>query len=217
MNEELISKKQLLRSTGISYGQLYRWKRKNLIPEEWFIRKSTFTGQETFFPKDKILARINRIKNLMEEDLSLDNIADYFSPNPAEISLKYEELAMRRIVSNASLRLFMEERGEVDQHELDNRLPFASLLEVYAIDTLLRTGDISLEEGRIILQVLEESYEKFEGKSCDLLFVRKLGVPVCALVSSVAQVVIESGARLVARLNLTTLGEELRTKVTEGS
>lgn len=48
MEEELISKKDLLDETGISYGQLYRWKRKQLIPEEWFIRKSTFTGQETF-------------------------------------------------------------------------------------------------------------------------------------------------------------------------
>lgn len=48
--ENLISKKEVLSQTGISYGQLYRWKRKGLIPEEWFIRRSTFTGQETFFP-----------------------------------------------------------------------------------------------------------------------------------------------------------------------
>ncbi|MBR5426538.1 MAG: DUF4004 family protein, partial [Clostridiales bacterium] len=32
-NEELISKKQLLRVARISYGTLYRWKRMNLIPE----------------------------------------------------------------------------------------------------------------------------------------------------------------------------------------
>ena len=57
-NDNLISKKDLLNLTGISYGQLYRWKRKDLIPEEWFIRKSTFTGQETFFLKEEILERI---------------------------------------------------------------------------------------------------------------------------------------------------------------
>ena len=51
--EELISKKELLEVTNISYGQLYRWKRKKLIPEEWFIKKSSFTGQETYFPKEK--------------------------------------------------------------------------------------------------------------------------------------------------------------------
>lgn len=51
MEIELISKKELLPLTNISYGQLYRWKRKNLIPEDWFIKKSVSTGQETFFPK----------------------------------------------------------------------------------------------------------------------------------------------------------------------
>ena len=55
MEEKLISKKDLLELTGISYGQLYRWKRKKIIPEEWFIKKSVSTGQETFFPMEKIL------------------------------------------------------------------------------------------------------------------------------------------------------------------
>src|SRR5262245_36438477 len=77
MSEELISKKELLELAGISYGQLYRWKRKDLIPEEWFVRKSTFTGQETFFPKEKILERINKIQT-MKENLSLDELADMF-------------------------------------------------------------------------------------------------------------------------------------------
>lgn len=50
MDEELISKKELLETFGISYGALYRWKRMGLIPEAWFLRRSTSTGQETFFP-----------------------------------------------------------------------------------------------------------------------------------------------------------------------
>ena len=61
MDPETISKKELLQVAGISYGQLYRWKRTGLIPEDWFQRKSTFTGQETFFPRDKVLARIEKI------------------------------------------------------------------------------------------------------------------------------------------------------------
>ena len=48
MEQELISKKELLEKYAISYGALYRWKRKGLIPEDWFIKKSTVTGQETF-------------------------------------------------------------------------------------------------------------------------------------------------------------------------
>ena len=61
MEEKLISKKDLLRRYGISYGALYRWKRMGLIPEEWFIKKATETGQETFFQEDVICERINRI------------------------------------------------------------------------------------------------------------------------------------------------------------
>lgn len=74
MEAELISKKEVLKRTGISYGQFYRWKRKGLIPESWFVRKSTFTGQETFLPQGKVLARIARILELKDEH-SLDEIA----------------------------------------------------------------------------------------------------------------------------------------------
>ncbi|MDE3059053.1 MAG: DUF4004 family protein, partial [Bacteroidota bacterium] len=107
MEEELISKKELLELTGISYGQLYRWKRKDLVPESWFIRKSTFTGQETFFPREKILARIDKIKN-MKEDLSLDDLAGVFSPLPADIEFSAEEIISRNIVSEAALAIFPE-------------------------------------------------------------------------------------------------------------
>ena len=70
---EEISKKELLNETGISYGQLYRWKRDGLIPEEWFIKRSAFTGQETFLPRDRILARVQAIL-AMKDDYSLDEI-----------------------------------------------------------------------------------------------------------------------------------------------
>jgi DNA-binding transcriptional MerR regulator len=77
-DEHLISKKEVLEKMGISYGQLYRWKRKGLIPEAWFIRRSTFTGQETFFPQDKIVERIERIKDMKGEH-ALDDLADVIS------------------------------------------------------------------------------------------------------------------------------------------
>jgi len=76
MNEEkLISEKEVLEKLGISYGQHYRWKRKGRIPESWFIRRATFTGQETFFPEEKIIARIERIVE-MKESHPLDDLAD---------------------------------------------------------------------------------------------------------------------------------------------
>ena len=59
--EKWISKKELLAKTGISYGQLYRWKREKLIPDDWFIKRAAFTGQETFFPRERVLERISFI------------------------------------------------------------------------------------------------------------------------------------------------------------
>ena len=74
MEDKLISKKELLERYGISYGALYRWKRKGLIPEEWFIKKSTVTGQETFFPEDLICERMEAIQ-AQKDDLSLDGLS----------------------------------------------------------------------------------------------------------------------------------------------
>jgi len=68
-----ISKKDLLNETGISYGQLYRWKREGLIPEEWFVKRPSFTGQETFFPRERIFERIGLILE-NKDDKSLEEI-----------------------------------------------------------------------------------------------------------------------------------------------
>ncbi len=77
-DEALISKKVLLEKYSISYGALYRWKRKGLIPEDWFIKKSTTTGQETFFPKELICERVELIM-AKKEDVLLDELAEKIS------------------------------------------------------------------------------------------------------------------------------------------
>jgi len=203
---ELISKKELLEVTGISYGQLYRWKRKQLIPEEWFIRKSTFTGQETFFPKELILARIDRILN-MKEDLSLDELAGKLSPLPDHIQFRKDELVKRNIVSG----VLMDRFGARDSD--DTIYSFEQTLVFYVADRLLRNGDISLDEAEQLLGTMKEHFPKFEGKPCELLFIRKMGVSFFLLASSPAELYVESGAKLVARLSLTEMIEQLQTKL----
>jgi len=80
-DEALITKKELLSLTGISYGALYRWKRKQLIPDAWFIHRSTYTGQETFFPREKVLERVAFIQ-AHKDTHSLDEIAAMLRPTP---------------------------------------------------------------------------------------------------------------------------------------
>lgn len=86
---DLISKKELLALYGISYGALYRWKRMGLIPEEWFIKKSALTGQETYFDRSAICTRIEEILAL-KDSLSLEEISARLNgssqqENPAEM------------------------------------------------------------------------------------------------------------------------------------
>lgn len=81
----LISKRELLEITGISYGQLYRWKREGLIPEEWFIKRAAYTGQETFLPRDQAISRISQILSL-KDTCSLSEIRDMLLGKHAELT-----------------------------------------------------------------------------------------------------------------------------------
>ena len=207
MELELISKKDLLAAAGISYGQLYRWKRKGLIPEEWFIKKSTFTGQETFLPRDKVLARVEKIKSLQSEDVSLNDIADAVSPSLAEVSLTLSDVRERRLASEAALEVFSGSHGG------EAPLRFGELVSLSALDTLLKTGDVSLDEGRVVLEALDSAYPAFEGRDADLVFVRRLGMSTALLVSSSAEVRFETAARVIARLNLAECAEALSASI----
>jgi hypothetical protein len=52
-----------------------------LIPEDWFIKQSAFTGQETYFPRERVLTRVQAILS-MKDSHSLDEMAQFFSPDP---------------------------------------------------------------------------------------------------------------------------------------
>ena len=206
MSTDLISKKDLLELTGISYGQLYRWKRKNLIPEDWFIRKSTFTGQETFFPKEKILERIDKIQT-MKEDLSLDELANMFSPSVSEISFMKEDIIRKGIASEPVVQFFIEQMNKQAEFQ------FTDILYVFILEELLQSGEISLGEGKMILQVLHEHYEIMKQKNSELVVLRKLGVSTCFLVSNVDDLFFEKGTKVVVRLTIMQYTEALKSKL----
>lgn len=96
--DDLISKKELLDKYGISYGTLYRWKRMGLIPEDWLVKKSTFTGQETFFNRELICSRV-------EEILSKKDVAS-LGEIQKELGTKTAELPKLRIVTANGDKLF---------------------------------------------------------------------------------------------------------------
>jgi hypothetical protein len=206
MDDNLISKKELLELEGISYGQLYRWKRKNLIPEEWFIRKSTFTGQETFFPREKILERISKIKN-MKDDLSLDDLAEVFSPQLAEIMLRGDELIAKNIVSQMTLEIYENYHGKTEIFS------FEKILYAAVVEKFLQTGSVSLDEGKVLLQNLEDNYKYLKDKNCEVVFVRKFGIAISFLIALPNEFYLDKTSKVVEKINLSKLIEEIKIKI----
>lgn len=108
-----ISKKDLLQVTGISYGQLYRWKREGLIPEAWFVKRSSYTGQETYFPKDKILKRIKAIQQL-KDTYSLEELASMLTPEVSNRVFNVDDLEKFEEIHLDVATCFMDEMGKDD-------------------------------------------------------------------------------------------------------
>lgn len=206
MEDDLISKKDLLELTDISYGQLYRWKRKGLVPEDWFIRKSTYTGQETFFPRNKILPRIERIKN-MKDDISLDDLADVFSPNVAGVVLKADDLIERNIVTRQVLEIYLALKGDCTDFY------FNDILEIYILGKFISSGDIGMDEGRLLIEVVNKGLVQFKDETCEVILMRKLGVFTCFVLCPPSRLTLDSTAKLVGRANIRTAIEELKLKL----
>lgn len=209
-NEDLlISKKDLLNLEGISYGQLYRWKRKNIIPEDWFIRKSTFTGQETFFPRKQILDRVGKIRS-MKENLSLDELAEIFSNVGETVDVSNLNIVKENVVSEISYKFYNDNYKEVSKPD------FLEVLQIFIVDELLTSGDISQDEVKMYLNLVKKHAKEFEGVEGDVIFTRKLGVSNCFLVTDQAKFFFEDKTKLIKTISLSKTSEVLKSKLIGG-
>lgn len=206
MDVKLISKKELLDETGISYGQLYRWKRKQLIPEEWFIRKSAFTGQETFFPRELILSRVHKILN-MKDDLSLDELAGWLASRMNDFELSGKQLIERGLLSKPFMQRWIIPGGDTIVYSFEEILCF------YAVDTLLRAGKLGLDEGEKLLATLRDHYPGWKGQACDVIVISRSGVKSFGLMTAKAEIHFDAEVKVVARTAMAELVEQLTGKL----
>ena len=196
MDIQLISKKELLVECGITYGQLYRWKRKKLIPDEWFIRKSTYTGQESFLPREKILKRISDIQKY-KNTYSLDELA--------EILNKDNTLKDEKKINNESLiqkwsDYFKQEIGE----DLLNSYPEDEA--VYAgviLNDVMNQNILSLSELKELREFLiNRGTLKF---NAELYINRKLGLTFYFIVEKNSQIILEDNIKTIYSTHIETL------------
>ena len=198
--QTLISKKELLQLTKISYGQLYRWKRMNIIPEDWFIKKSTITGQETFFEKDKMLERIEFILSKKDE-LSLEEIAERLNKKAVTYSMP-----------TASNKKISEKAKEVFHsfYEVDTNITSREIFIMAIIEQYLLPSFITIEELKIVIDVVSKVTDAELGKQGEVVICRKFGVPFVAYIGEASHFYIEDSANIVVSVNFCEEVEKMK-------
>ncbi len=206
MEEELISKKDILDITGISYGQLYRWKRKELIPEEWFIKKSSYTGQETFFPKEKILDRINKIIDL-KDDMPLDDLAAMFTNKTNIEDVNEEYVIDKKIIREETLPIYKDIFREKDVYT------FKDVLLMNILQSQFDLGKLTINEIEEMLKLIDREYSNIEEKDGSIYVIRRLGIGICILAYK-EKIVIDDGSKIILELNVKNAIESLNMRLT---
>lgn len=190
MDDNLITKKELLELTGISYGALYRWKRMKLLPDDWFIHRSTFTGHETFFPKDKVLERVKQIQQ-MKESMSLEEIARQFSPKASgEIAMTAAEAAAAGIAPPPIINQYLALRP-TEQFDYDG------LFGLYVFSELLQTGALSRDEAYEAAQAAQNTGDVSEPV---VYLLRKYGVVFCVTAGEMQKMIFDPQSTLAASI-----------------
>ena len=193
--EELISKKELLSLTHISYGQLYRWKRMNIIPEDWFIKKSSSTGQETYFKRDKILERIEVILS-MKDNASLDEIAALFNKKEEEKVVELTYIIEKKAVSEAAGKVYASLYGS------DKPLGKREIIILSIIEKYILNSTITAEELKLLMEMMTQAINVLYNQEGRIALYRKIGVPFVVGYKNNETVVIDSQAVKIIEVDL---------------
>ncbi|MGA2142111.1 MAG: DUF4004 family protein [Brevinematales bacterium] len=202
-----ITKKELLTLTGISYGQLYRWKRENLIPESWFIKKSSFTGQETFFPREKILARIKGIIELKDK-YSLEELADMLSPELTNRSFDRDDLNPLGMFDSEILDIFEKVPGG------KNHFKFIELIFIDIAGKLIKEPGINTDNIEELARSMHSWMDVLKNTSFRLMVCEKNTVRFFLLSKQDSRIYNDNGTREISSYDLDEISKELNLLIT---
>ncbi len=202
-----ISKKDLLKTTGISYGQLYRWKREGLIPEEWFVKRSSPTGQETYFPQEKILKRIHAIQQL-KDSYSLEELARILTP---EIS--------NRLFCEEDLEHFDELDIEVAADFMDamskDSFVFLEVLVMIALSQAMVDTAITEEERTHAVSFLSKQMSEMHSADYVLELLQAQGHLYVLLKKEDSEVYLDDALVAIRSIHLNELNNAIKLKYKE--
>ena len=170
-----------------------------MIPEAWFEKQSSFTGQETFFPKEQILARIAAIQR-MKDDYSLEEMARILSPENAAV------MAARDL-------------GKVDGLHpaiigaLENSGLFLRVRDIGFLEMMSDTENQALTEAQIC-RLLEQALPVLRAEDDNDLdcVIFSVGDTVCAAFSRDTRMKLDNGATILKKEMLTDRAADLTAK-----
>ncbi len=178
-----------------------------LIPEAWFRRRATFTGQETFLPREKLLDRIRRIQELKDRH-SLEEIGQLLSPDLADRVYSLDELSAGVVLSARARDLFPT---DIDAA----RLRFSDLVCLAAIDELSRQGGLADEHVRLAGVTLLKSLSELKDVTGErhLVLAERDGATVAMI--HTGQIVFDEPTKVLVSLNVDQLIEDLKVRLRE--
>ena len=200
----LISKKDLLAETGISYGQLYRWKRERLIPEEWFIKQSSYTGQETFFPREQVLSRVHSILELKDR-YSLEELAKIFSLESSEESIGMETLADIEEINQGVLPELPELYGKEQFHFLD-------IVLLAALSQFAQEVGLTAEQFKGMIRDCAPAYLHYKNADVLCTVFRAGGELHTVFSAGMLPVVFDSGVDILKSISLEETANQIKLK-----
>ena len=184
-----------------------RWKREGLIPEEWFVKRSSPTGQETYFPQEKILKRIHAIQQL-KDSYSLEELARILTPE----------------VSN---RLFCEEDLEhFDELDIDvaadfmdamskDSFVFLEVLVMIALSQAMVDSAITEEERTHAVSFLSKRMSELHSADYVLELLQAQGHLYVLLKKEGSEVYLDDGLVAIRFIHLNELSNAIKLKYKE--
>jgi len=200
----LISKKDLLIETGISYGQLYRWKREKLIPEDWFLKQPSYTGQETFFPRQKILNRVEVIQE-MKAKYCLEDLAKILSPEVVERTFTTDDLEIISEISKGLIPTFIN----VFDKEI---FSYTEVLMMIAISEFKKESDASLRKISDLVLGIKEYCNKIKMTNYILVLFDKSNDFYATLYQENTEVFIDSRINIIKKIRLDDISNNIKLK-----
>lgn len=200
----LISKKDLLLQTKISYGQLYRWKREGLIPQEWFIKKSSFTGQETYFPKEKILNRIQTIQE-MKENYSLEELSKILSPEVSKRYFDRDDLERIDEIVNGLIPTFIRGFGK-------NTFTFIEVLFLTAISKCVNKFKLQLVDVEELCKSTKNIIQQVKNTDYIFILIDNNGKLFVSVQSDKSEVFLDNRLKKIYKISINDISLLIKTK-----